>query len=112
MKKKKPRSDVSWEPLPDQIGKYSLQGKYGELQVLCFDPKGILREQYRGEFSTHNFSKFHSEGNESSLSQILMTDTEILEPYFLTKSAKTGLLNRAAKRNKKLKPELLKALSE
>ena len=61
------------------------------------------------EFSTLNTGAFPSEGQESTLSQILMA--AVPEKYYLSPKACLGILRRASARGKEL-PEVLKKALE
>ena len=61
-----------------------------------------------GESLILNTSEYPNEGEESSLSQILME--EVPEKYYLSKKACRGILQRAARKEKEIPEPLKKAL--
>ena len=63
------------------------------------------------ESLTLSISEFHSGAVESTLSDILETG-DVPQRYFLSAKACAGILRRAAKRGKKLPPQLAHALRE
>ncbi len=62
-----------------------------------------------GDFMTHSFGESPSEENASRLSQILVDCPH--PKYYLSAKACNGILTRAARRGKKLPPELETALT-
>ena len=82
-----------------------LQRGSGQTQEILWEMDFPLR----GVSLTHNFGESPSEGNESTLSQILQAG--VPERYYLSPKACLGILRRASVRGKEL-PEVLRIALE
>lgn len=94
----------SWE----KTNHLSRQGKDGRTQVLLLDPK----EQSRGESWMPNISEWHNGAAVSFLSEHLQDKASIHPKYYLSSTAKEGILRRVTKNGKKIPQLLRKALEE
>lgn len=98
-------SDVSWAHWPAKAVRSNRQGAGGRTQVVCLDPAVALR----GGCSTPNISASPNAGVESFLWQVVER-ISIPPRYFLSPTACSGILRRAAHRGKTLPPLLHLAL--
>lgn len=97
--------DAFWLHLPAKVAHWNHQGTDGQTLVMCLAPK----EQSHGGYSMPNISEWHNDADVCLLSHVLET-TSVQEKYFLSAKACAGILNRAARRGKKLPPQLQQAL--
>ena len=91
--------------LPEKTFRSSHQGENGQTLVVCLDPK----EQSRGGSWMPNTSLWPNDANVCLLSQVLEKGS-IPQKYFLSRTAKDGILRRAESRGKVLPPLLKTAL--
>ena len=88
----------------NQLLYLDLQAESGNLQ----EPSWETITALHGEFSTHDGSAFHNDGNALRLSQILEENPP--QKYFLSAKACQGILRRAERRGKELPEKLRLAL--
>lgn len=98
-------SAAFWQDLPAKGCRSNRQGVNGRTLVVCLDPGAVSR----GGCSTHNISDCPNGGDASSLSHLL--ETAIPQKYYLSDTAKQGILRRTESRGKKLPPLLQAALA-
>jgi len=101
-------SDVSWRELLDRT--FPLRpvqrATNGRAQVWLPDQNAAQL----GECWTLNFSECPNAAEESTLSQVIVTESSSLNKYFLSAQACAGILKRAKRRGKALPAELKEAL--
>ncbi|PHM30302.1 hypothetical protein Xsze_04346 [Xenorhabdus szentirmaii DSM 16338] len=98
-------SAVFLRDLPEKMNRCSHQGKSGQTQVMCLDPK----ETSHGGYSMLNISAWPNDGAVCLLSQVL-EKTSVRPRYFLSQTACEGILRRAEHKGKSLPDMLHRAL--